>query len=247
VIEVHELSKHYGALRALDQVSFVAQRGMVVAIVGPNGAGKTTLFRLLSTLIQPTLGTACIQGHDIRRESQTVRQLIGVAFTDTALYARLTVQETLRYFGRLYQMPSRTLEARIVELLRLFHMQSYAHQLVDTLSRGMRQKVVMARAILHSPDVLFLDEPTTGLDIQASADMIDFIRAYAQNRTILFATHSLTEIQLLCDTAIVLHEGRISGTPIPVCDLTTTELQAAIFERIGVQYAPREALPAIGK
>ena len=240
-IEVHELSKHYGSLQALDKVSFVIPRDAVVALVGPNGAGKTTLFRLLSTLIQPTAGTADIAGYDICREPQKVRQHIGVAFTDTALYARLTVRETLRYFGRLYQVPPRQLEERIAALLHLFDMEGYADRSIEALSRGMRQKVVIARAILHSPDVLFLDEPTTCLDIQASADMIDFIHTYARGRTILFATHNLTEIELLCDTAMILREGRICGAPIRVRGMPLAQLQPAIFERIGIGPKPDRA------
>jgi len=242
-IKVQELSKHYGSLRALDGVSFTAPRGAIVAVVGPNGAGKTTLFRLLSTLIRPTSGAAQVAGYDIKRDPQRVRQSIGVAFTDTALYARLTVRETLRYFGRLYQMPPRALEGRIDELLQLFQMSGYADRIVDALSRGMRQKVVIARAILHAPDVLLLDEPTTGLDIQASADMIDFIRAYAQDRTILFATHNLTEIELLCDTVLILVEGRVNGAPLHVRGMTSAELQTAIFERLGIWRAPDRAFP----
>lgn len=233
MIEVSELSKHYGTVRALDRVSFVAERGNVVALVGPNGAGKTTLFRTLSTLIKPTAGTARVCGHDIRTDPQKVRESLGMTFTDSELYAQLTARETLRYFGRLYQMPPEGLETRIEELLELFGMTGYADRPVEDFSRGMRQKVVIARAILHSPDVLCMDEPTTSLDIQASADMVEFIRTYSEGRTVLLATHNLTEIELLCDVAVVLQDGGLVGEPLAVRGLSAAQLQAAIFERIG--------------
>ncbi len=238
-IEVVGLTKRYGSVVALEDVSFCVEAGTVVALVGPNGAGKSTLFRLLSTLIRPTSGTALIQGHDIQLAPQAVRQRIGAVFTDTALYSRLTTVETLRYFGRLYQIPSTALQMRINELLHIFRLREYADRPVETLSRGLRQKLVIARAIMHAPEVLFLDEPTTGLDIQASRDTIDFISSYACGRTILFATHNLTEIELLCDVAIVLDNGHISSAPIPVKALSSGELQKAIFERIGGWHTPR--------
>jgi len=232
-IQVEALSKHYGDLRALDNVSFDVPRGTVIALLGPNGAGKTTLVRMLSTLIAPTSGTAQVEGYDIRRHPRQVRQCLGVAFTDTSLYARLTVRETLRYFGRLYQIAPGTLESRIEELVSLFDMNSYAERPVAQLSRGMQRKVVIARAILHAPPVLIMDEPTTGLDIQASAEMIDFIRTYARaGKTILLVTHNLTEVEMLCDDILILRHGRIAEGPTPVRGLSSSELQATIFRHI---------------
>lgn len=219
-IQVHNLRKAYRSpdgteFAAVDGISFDVGAGSIFGLLGPNGAGKTTTLRMLATLIAPSDGTASVAGHDIETDPQAVRAGVGFLTGSTGLYPRLTAREAVRYFGRLYGMSPEILEPRIDSLFDRLEIRGYEKKRCGELSTGMKQKVSIARAIVHDPPVLILDEPTTGLDVLASRHIVEFIRdSRAEGKCVLFSTHIMSEAERLCDEIAIIHEGRIvaSGT-----------------------------------
>jgi len=202
--------KRGGEFRAVDDVSFVCQPGRIFGLLGPNGAGKTTTLRMLSTTLVPTAGTATIDGCDVAREPAEARARLGFCTGTTGIYERLTPREMIRYFGRLYGLESGALEARIEELFDLFDMQSFADTPNGRLSAGMRQKVSLARTIVHDPPVLVFDEPTVSLDVLVARTVTEFIaECRTRGRTVILSTHIMGEVERLCDDLAILHQGRI--------------------------------------
>jgi len=209
-ISVENVTRSYGEFVAVDDVSFHVEAGEVVGLLGPNGAGKTTTLRMLATLLEPDAGTVRVGGYDVGVEPLVVRAHIGYQTGDTGLYGRLTAVEFLRYFGRLHDMAPDALEQRIETLVADFDMEDFAEQRCETLSTGQKQRVGLARALLHDPPVLVLDEPTAGLDIVSSQFVMRTLEAARdEDRAILFSTHILSEVELVCDRVLVLHQGRI--------------------------------------
>lgn len=195
---------------AVDKVTIECKPGRIFGLLGLNGAGKTTLMRLLSTVLKPTSGTAKVAGFDILQEPQKVKSNIGFLSSDTALYPRLTAQETVTYFARLNGMEKELIQKRSDEIFKLFDMDWFKDQRVDKLSSGMKQKVSLARTIVHDPEVLILDEPTLGLDVITSRNIIQFIRrAKEENKCVLFSTHIMHEAEKLCDEIAIIHKGKI--------------------------------------
>ena len=217
MIVVEGLSKHFvepkgGRKVAVDGISFQAHAGEILGLLGPNGAGKTTTLRILATILAPTSGTATIAGHDIRKEPLEVRRKLGFLSGDMGLYHRLTPIETLRFFGQLNGYGGAALPSRIERLLALFGIETFARTRIDKLSTGMRQKVAIARAVVHDPPVLILDEPTSGLDVPTAHTVERFILdAKAQGKCVLLSTHIMEEAEYLCDRIAVIHEGRIQA------------------------------------
>ena len=215
MIRVDGLSKTFhdkkrGEVRALDGVSFEVHPREIFGILGPNGAGKTTMLRLLATILAPTGGAATIAGHDILREPAAVRASIGFLSGDMGLYGRLTPREILAFFGRLGGIGKNVLRARVSEVIALLDIQSYADTRIDKLSTGMRQRVAIARTIVHDPPVLILDEPSYGLDVPTARLIEKFIlEARNQGKCIVFSTHVMEEAEYLCDRIAVIHEGRL--------------------------------------
>lgn len=204
----------------MKDVSFDVRPGEVVGLLGPNGAGKTTTLRMLSTTLRPTSGTARIAGYDVVREPDKVRASLGVLPTDPGLYGRLTAEENLRFFGRLAGLSGAELERRIDRLLKWLGMDEHRKRRTEGFSKGMRQKIALARSILHEPPVLILDEPTAGLDVSAARTIIDFIQeSKAAGRTVLFSSHYLVEAERVCDRIAIIADGRIraTGTPEEIC------------------------------
>ncbi len=209
-VEARGLVRHYGELRAVDDVSFSVAAGEVFGLLGPNGAGKTTTLRMLSTLIEPDEGTATICGLDTTGDVEGVRRRIGYQTGDTKLYERLTPVEFLRYFGALHDMERSLVDQRIEELTQLLGFGEYKDRHCSTLSTGQSQRVSLARALLHDPDVLILDEPTSGLDIISSQFILDFlVEEKARGKAILYSTHIMSEAELLCDRLGLLYKGRL--------------------------------------
>lgn len=197
---------------AVGGVSIKAEPGKVFGLLGINGAGKTTMLRLLSTVIKPTGGTASVAGYDIVREPEKVRQSIGFLSTTTALYGRLTAVEMLNYYGALYGMEPNELRTRREWALDKFGIGEFKDRLCDKLSTGQKQRVSIARTILHNPPVLFLDEPTAGLDVVTSQTVMEFIEeSRSDGKTIVFSTHIMSEAERLCDCISVIHGGVIKG------------------------------------
>lgn len=202
--------KKRGTIEAVKDVSFSCQPGEIFGILGPNGAGKTTLLRMLATILEPTSGTANIAGFDLHDQAQEVRQNIGYLSGSTALYERLTAREMVTYFAQLYGMsPERTTQ-RITTIFNDLDMNEFADGRCDKLSTGQKQKVSIARTIVHEPPVLFFDEPTNGLDVVTSRTITRFIRRCRdENRTVVFSTHIMSEVEALCDRMAVIYKGRI--------------------------------------
>jgi sodium transport system ATP-binding protein len=195
---------------AVRDVSFQAHGGTIVGLLGPNGAGKTTLLRMLSTAIQPSAGTARFDGVDIVAAPLAVRKKIGFLSGTTGIYGRLTAREMVAYYGALHGVPPEALERRMRELFALLDMESYADRRNDQLSTGMKQKVSIARTLIHDPAIVIFDEPTTGLDVVAAEIVTRIIgRCKEQGKTVLFSTHHMHEVDLLCDHVVVLREGRL--------------------------------------
>ncbi len=215
VVIASQLCKTYKGAKgsrttAVKDVSFGCRAGEVFGLLGPNGAGKTTTLRMLSTVLTPTGGTAVIAGHDVVGDPGGVRRSIGFLSGNTGLYPRLTPREVLTYFGRLYGMPDPLIQQRIADLSRVFGMDDFLGKRCDALSSGMKQKVNVARTVLHDPPVLILDEPTVGLDILASRTIVEFVQDYrARGKCVIFSTHIMGEVSRLCDRLAIVHKGRV--------------------------------------
>ena len=214
-VEVEGLVKVFhdegrGRVIAVNDVSFVVDRGEIFGLLGPNGAGKTTTLRTLATVLGPTSGRASVMGHDVVKAPTEVRRSIGFLSTSTALYPRLTARETLEFFARINGYPEERLKARVDALVQRFGLGSYARARVDKLSTGMKQKVSIARAIVHDPPVLIFDEPTVGLDVLNAHELQEVIRELrGEGKTIVFSTHIMSEAEKLCDRIGIIQGGRI--------------------------------------
>jgi sodium transport system ATP-binding protein len=210
MVEVQGLFKSFDGVAAVQDVSFGVDAGEVFGLLGPNGAGKTTTLRILATLLRADRGRAVVAGLDVVRDAEAVRRTIGVVNGGMGLYDRLTGREILHYFGRLYDMERSAIERRIAELDDLLDLASALTKRAGTFSTGMRQKVVIARAVLHDPQVIFFDEVTSGLDVMARRAVLDVVRAYpSQARAVIYSTHVMSEVEELCDRAAVLYRGRL--------------------------------------
>jgi sodium transport system ATP-binding protein len=227
MIHVSGLSKTFsdskrGTRLAVDDVSFDVRAGEVFGLLGPNGAGKTTTLRMLATLLKPTGGTATLNGFEITREPQKVREQIGFLSGDMGLYGRLTPLEILDFFGKLNGMDDDRRAARIEKLTTMFDMKSFAGVRTDKLSTGMKQKTAIARTMLHDPPILILDEPTSGLDVPtARAIEIAIVEAKNAGKCVLYSTHVMEEAEYLCDRIGVIGGGKMKMTG------TMEELRAA--------------------
>jgi len=236
VISVNGLTKRFGKVTAADDISFEVAAGEVFGLLGPNGAGKTTTLRILATLIEPTAGTASVAGLDIRRESAAVRRSIGVVNGGMGLYDRLTGREILHYFGRLYDLSRERIDARIVELDKLLDLGETLSRKAGGFSTGMKQKIVIARAVLHDPPVIFFDEATSGLDVVARRAVIDFVRNYpSEERAVIYSTHVMSEVEELCDRIAIIDDGALiaEGTAASLAERTGADnLEGAFFRLV---------------
>lgn len=211
IVSVQNLTKAFGDFVAVDNITFEIKKGEIFGLLGPNGAGKSTTIRMLSTLTRPTSGTATIGGFDVLKQDNEVRKLIGIVSEKMIMYNRLTARENLWFFGNLFGMPKEELNSRINELLELVKLTKWANAQVGTFSTGMKQKMNIIRALLNMPKVLFLDEPTLGLDPQSTVEIREFIRKLNRehNTTILITTHMMGEADLLCDRIGIIDHGKI--------------------------------------
>lgn len=221
MVEVESLTKTYGgAAPAVDRLSFVARVGEIYGLLGPNGAGKTTTLRMLATLLAPTAGTARVAGFDIRSQTEQVRRNVGVVNGGMGLYDRLTGREILRYFASFYGLARAEADRRIRFLAERLEMEDLLDRRAAEYSTGMRQKVVIGRAVIHEPPILILDEATNGLDVVARRAVLEFARAYrGLGRVVLYSTHVMNEAEELCDRAAIIDGGRL------VADGTIGELK----------------------
>jgi sodium transport system ATP-binding protein len=210
MIEFEGLAKSYGAFDAVDDLTLSVAPGEVYALLGPNGAGKTTALRCLATLLAPSRGTARVNGHDVRREPLEVRRNLAFLAASMGLYQRLTSRELLFYFGRLHGMEKAALRERVDEIVELLELTEFQNRLCSRLSTGQRQRVSIARAILHDPPALILDEPTLGLDLVSGRAIYAMIHlARMRKRAILFSTHQMEEVELLANRVGVISRGKL--------------------------------------
>ena len=208
MVHVEGVTKRFGKVLALRGIDLQLGHGRFLGIFGPNGAGKTTLLKILATLTHPSTGTVSIAGHDIVREADAVRPLLGVLGHRTFLYGHLTAFENLQFYGRMFGV--KKLPERILEVLQTVGLETHARQLVRTYSRGMQQRLAIARAILHHPALLLLDEPYSGLDQHAAAHLQELLRQlHAVDCTIIMSTHDLQRGLELCDDIAIQYRGKI--------------------------------------
>jgi len=208
-ITTHSLTKRYGDLTALEGFDLEVAQGSIFGLLGPNGAGKTTLIRVLTTLMRQTSGEALIEGLDTRTSGRAIRRLIGVVPQENSLDRYLTARENLELHARLHGMEGRHYRKRIDELLELMGLAARQKDFPDTYSGGMQRRLVVTRALLHEPRVLFLDEPTTGLDPQSRRAVWDYIKSIAGSMTIFLTTHYLEEAEQLCDRIAIMDHGKL--------------------------------------
>jgi len=216
MIQVQGLSKSFGKVKAVQNVSFSAPDGQITGLLGPNGAGKSTTLRMLYTLLKPDSGTAQVDGFDVRKSPLEVQKRIGVLADARGLYPRLTSRENIRYYGRLHGLEGESLEKKIDSLLIMLDMQSIADRRTEGFSTGEKLKVAIARTLVHNPKNVLLDEPTNGLDVISTRAMRQFIlRLREEGKCVLFTSHIMQEVAALCDHIVVISQGVVTanGTP----------------------------------
>jgi sodium transport system ATP-binding protein len=211
LLEIKGLSKQFKKIKAVDNISFTVNEGEIVGLLGENGAGKTTTLRMIATMLKPTGGTAKVNGYDLIKEAGKVRSQIGILFGgEVGLYDRLTARENIRYFADLNGMENEESERNIEKLKDMLEMNEYIDRRVGGFSRGMKQKVAIARSIVHNPRIMLFDEPTMGLDVSSAKIVQDFIlNSKESNKGIIFSSHSMQEVEKLCQRVIIIHKGKI--------------------------------------
>jgi sodium transport system ATP-binding protein len=237
VIEVHDLHKAFGAVRAVDGVSFAAEDGRITGLLGPNGAGKTTTLRMLYTLMRPDRGRVMVDGIDVAEDPLAARRRLGVLPDARGIYKRLTARENIQYFARLQGLADPESGPRIDELIRALGMEEIADRKTEGFSQGERVKTAIARALVHDPRNVLLDEPTNGLDVMATRAMRAFLgRLREEGRCVLFSSHIMQEVAALCDRIVVIAHGRVvaDGTPDALRQQTgESSLEDAFVKIIG--------------
>ncbi|MEO8515786.1 MAG: gliding motility-associated ABC transporter ATP-binding subunit GldA [Flavobacterium sp.] len=216
-IEVQNISKNYGAQKALDNISFSVKKGEIVGFLGPNGAGKSTLMKILTTYINADEGQANVNGHDVSSAQKAVQQSVGYLPEHNPLYLDLYVREYLAFNADVYKVA----KSRIEEVITLTGLAPESHKKIGQLSKGYRQRVGLATALLHNPDVLILDEPTTGLDPNQLVEIRDLIKNIGKDKTVFLSTHIMQEVEAICDRVIIINHGKI---------VTDTQLEKLVSE-----------------
>ena len=215
-IELHALCKSFGALQALDHLTLSVEQGEIFGLLGPNGSGKTTSINLISGLSTPTSGKVQVMGYDVHRHARRIRQMLGAVPQETALYEELSAWDNLDFHADLFGMPRKEKKARIMQMLELVQLQERKRSRVGTFSGGMKRRLALARALLHDPHLLYLDEPTLGVDVQSRRAIWDFILSLRdQGKTVLITTNYLEEAQALCERIAILDQGKLITVDIP--------------------------------
>ena len=215
MIQVENLTKYYGEYAAIENVSFAVEKGEILGFLGPNAAGKTTTMRILTGFLQPTSGKATVAGFDVVSESLEARKRIGYLPEDVPLYDDMTPRSYLQYAARLKGVESRQVNKRVEEVMEATRITDHAEVLISKLSKGYRQRVGLAQALIHNPDVLILDEPTVGLDPNQIVEIRQLIKGLGGDRTIILSTHILPEVEMLCGRIVIIHEGKVAAMDTP--------------------------------
>ncbi len=235
LIEAKNLQKYFENFRAVNDLSFEVEAGQIYGLLGANGAGKTTTLRMLAGILQPTSGEAFITNFSMSKDPVKARERLGFLTGEMDLYKKLRPKEILHYFGELYGVTEDKLLARVEELVQLFQIENFTDRYCEKLSTGQKQRVSIARTLVHNPDVIILDEPTTGLDIVSSEFILQFIQKMAkeENKAVIFSTHNLSEVERLCDRIGIIHQGNMimQGTLPEILEQTQeTDLATAFFK-----------------
>lgn len=242
ILQAHKLVKKFGGLTAVDDVSFDIREGEIFSLLGPNGAGKTTTISILSTLLEPTSGDALINGHSIKNNTMGVRKSIGIVPQEIALYDDLTALENLRYWGKLYDLNGPELEQRVAEVLEQIGLTERATDRLKTYSGGMKRRVNIAAGLLHKPKLLFMDEPTVGIDPQSRRMILDTVKQLnEQGMSILYTTHYMEEAQELSDRVGIIDQGKL----IAIGTQAELTLQVGENDSIRILTDPTDDLTAI--
>ncbi len=215
MIEVNGVTKLYGSFPAISNLTFRVEPGEILGFLGPNGAGKSTMMKIITGFMPPTSGDVSVAGYDIVSESLQARRHIGYLPETVPLYEDMDVREYLRYMGRLRGMPKARIEQRIDDVFGICHLEQYTDTIIGRLSKGFRQRVGIAQAILHEPDVLVLDEPTIGIDPIQVVETRQLIRSLGGEQTVIVSTHILPEVSMICERVIIIHEGEIVAVDLP--------------------------------
>ena len=215
MVKIDSLSKSFGHIKALDNLNLNIKKGELLGIIGPNGAGKTTAIRIICCILQPNSGEVTVGGYSIHNDQIKIKSMIGYLPEEPNLYERFKARDLLKYFGELYGVPKDQLEGRIDELLELVGMSERSEDRINTFSKGLRQRIGIARALIHDPELIIFDEPTMGLDPATSRTIRNFIKELKGDKTVLLCTHYMDEADLLCDRVAILNQGKIRdiGTP----------------------------------
>lgn len=235
MVKVSQLQKNYKNLQAVKSLSFEVRPGEIYGLLGPNGAGKTTTLRMLATLLEPTSGTATIAGHDIRQAPLAVRQNLGIVNGGMQVYEKLTGREVLAFFAGFYGVEGALFEERLAWVSQLLDMKNVTERFVKEMSTGMKQKVVIARAILHQPPVLLLDEATAGLDVFARRAVLDFAKQYRDlGKSLIYSTHVMSEAEEICDRVGFIHGGALvyEASTAQALQLGNGSLERAFIRRL---------------
>lgn len=252
MIKVTDLTKRFadlklGSVAALNAVSFEVQPGEIYGLLGPNGAGKTTCLRILSTVLRPTSGQAIVAGYDVEKSPAQVRSRIGFMSNNTGIYDRMTAWEMVEYFGQLYDLEGEELAGRMNAVFTTLQMHDFKDVLCSRLSTGMKQKVSIARTIIHDPPVLIFDEPTSGLDVLVARNVLSAVSTLRDaGKSIIYSTHIMTEVEKLCDRVAIIHKGAIlaTGTHGELCETHQQPTMEDLFFTLIDQYD--EGLAAVG-
>jgi len=215
LIEVNDLAKHYGEIVAVEGVSFGVNKGSILGFLGPNGAGKTTTMRMLTCFLPPTSGTARVAGFDVVEESMEVRRRIGYLPEQPPLYLDMTVKSYLRFIAKIKGIGTSSISSAIDETMEKTGIAHHEHTVISHLSKGYKQRVGLAQALVHNPDVLILDEPTVGLDPKQIIEIREVIKGLAGDHTVILSTHILSEVSMTCDQIVIINNGRIAGQGTP--------------------------------
>jgi len=244
-IEVENLSKFYGPARGIEEVSFSVKKGEIMGFLGPNGSGKTTTMRILTCFFPPTSGTARICGSDILNDSFSVRQKIGYLPENVPLYMDMPVFSYLNFFAEIKGVPSRMKKKKVDEVIQRCELQSVSHRLIRKLSKGFKQRVGIAQALLNDPEVLILDEPTVGLDPKQIIDIRSLIKGLGGSQTVILSTHILPEVSMTCDRVIIMHQGKLVAVDTPTN--LTKKLQQAPKIMLKVEGPVSEIIKTISR
>jgi ABC-2 type transport system ATP-binding protein len=244
MIEVEQLSKSYGPIKAIDDISFVVEKGEILGFLGPNGAGKSTTMRILTCFMPPTSGTARVAGYDVFKDSLQVRRRIGYVPENAPLYTDMPVVSFLKFVGEIKGLSRRERLGQVGQVMDACGIKDVQHRYIGKLSKGYRQRVALAQALLGNPDVLILDEPTIGLDPRQIIDIRQLIKSLAGQKTVILSSHILPEVSMICQRVIIINRGRLVAVDTP--ENLTTKLQKSSRLLVRVEGPATEVMRALG-